>query len=175
MKKNQRKKAIVSSCSTQSICFYGIGGQGVLTAAEVCGWAFLAAGYHVKKTEVHGMAQRGGSVESYIRFGQKVQSPLPLDGAVDILVCLHEEEYPRLKDQLKKGGTDLFPFLEKAKQTVGEEKIFLNTFMLGVLSAHVPLEQHDWFEALDKIFKRRQDDNKKYFLKGYNVGAGHDL
>lgn len=160
---------------TQSICFYGIGGQGVLTAAEVCGWALLSAGYHVKKTEVHGMAQRGGSVESYIRFGKSVQSPLPLDGGVDILVCLHEEEYPRLKDQMKKGGADLFPFLATAREAIGEEKIFLNTFMLGVLSAHVPIEEKHWFTALDQIFKRKQDENRKYFLKGRKAGERHDL
>jgi indolepyruvate ferredoxin oxidoreductase beta subunit len=48
-----------------SITFGGIGGQGVLKASEICGWAAMFAGYHVKKSEVHGMSQRGGSVESH--------------------------------------------------------------------------------------------------------------
>ncbi len=54
---------------TVNILFCGTGGQGVLSAAEICGWAALFAGCHVKKSEVHGMAQRGGSVESHLRFG----------------------------------------------------------------------------------------------------------
>ena len=73
---------------TTNILFYGIGGQGVLSAAEVCALAALNDGYHVKKSEVKGMAQRGGSVESYVRFGEHVISPLPEQGQVDILVCL---------------------------------------------------------------------------------------
>ena len=64
---------------TTTILFYGIGGQGVLAAAEICARAALIEGHDVKKTEVHGMAQRGGSVESFVRFGTKVLSPLPPD------------------------------------------------------------------------------------------------
>ena len=61
---------------TYNITFGGTGGQGILKAAEICGWAAMFAGYHVKKSEVHGMAQRGGSVESHVRFGKKVFSPI---------------------------------------------------------------------------------------------------
>ncbi|MBF0523238.1 MAG: 2-oxoacid:acceptor oxidoreductase family protein [Candidatus Omnitrophica bacterium] len=153
-----------------SIVFYGIGGQGVLKAAEVLGWAALFAGYHVKKTEVHGMSQRGGSVESYIRFGKRVYSPLPEEQGVDILVCLHEEEYERLKHQLKKGGKDLFSYLAEAHQSVGEQKIFLNTFMLGVLSAFLPIKIDDWLKALQHVFKRAEEENKNFFLKGRQKG-----
>ena len=59
---------------TINILFCGTGGQGVLKAAEVCGWAAVYAGLHAKKSEVHGMAQRGGSVESHVRFGKEVIS-----------------------------------------------------------------------------------------------------
>jgi len=87
-----------------SITFGGIGGQGVLKASEICGWAALYAGYHIKKSEVHGMAQRGGSVESHLRFGKRVYSPLIVAGGADFLVCFHRDEQPRLKAFLKKGG-----------------------------------------------------------------------
>ena len=70
---------------TVNILFCGTGGQGVLKAAEVCGWAAMFAGLHAKKSEVHGMAQRGGSVESHLRFGKKVFSPLIPKGRVDVL------------------------------------------------------------------------------------------
>jgi len=72
-----------------SITFGGVGGQGILKASEICGWAAMYAGYHVKKSEVHGMAQRGGSVESHLRFGKKVYSPLIPAGSADFLVCFH--------------------------------------------------------------------------------------
>ncbi|HPN88370.1 MAG TPA: 2-oxoacid:acceptor oxidoreductase family protein [Candidatus Omnitrophota bacterium] len=153
-----------------SIVLYGIGGQGNVKASEVCGLAALLSGYHVKKTEVHGMSQRGGSVESYIRFGKKVFSPLPADGTVDILICLHEEEYPRLIHQLKKDGIDLFPYLAKAKEAVGEQKLFLNTFMLGVLSAFLPIKTEHWLNALNQTFKYAQEENKNFFLKGKHSG-----
>ncbi len=152
-----------------SVVFYGNGGQGVVTASEVLSWAALYANYHVKKTEVHGMSQRGGSVESYIRFGKEVFSPLPVE--VDMLVCLHEEEYPRLKPQLKKSGIDLFNYLTQAKQVVGEQKIFVNTFMLGVVSAYLPIAEKHWLEALNKVFKYSQAENKNFFLKGREKGA----
>lgn len=57
--------------TTINILFCGIGGQGVLTASEICGQAAMFEGYHVKKSEVHGMAQRGGSVESHLRLEKK--------------------------------------------------------------------------------------------------------
>ena len=73
-----------------SITFGGIGGQGILKASEICSWAALYAGYHVKKSEVHGMSQRGGSVESHVRFGKRVYSPLVPAGGADVLVCFHK-------------------------------------------------------------------------------------
>jgi indolepyruvate ferredoxin oxidoreductase, beta subunit len=61
---------------TVNVLFCGVGGQGVLKSAEVLGWAALLEGHHAKKSEIHGMAQRGGSVESHLRFGKEVYSPL---------------------------------------------------------------------------------------------------
>ncbi|HOD13037.1 MAG TPA: 2-oxoacid:acceptor oxidoreductase family protein [Candidatus Omnitrophota bacterium] len=154
-----------------NIVFYGIGGQGIVTMAEVCGWAAMLAGFHVKKTEVHGMAQRGGSVESYIRFGKKVFSPLPQTATADYLICLHPEEHPRLLGELKKGGVDLFPYLEVAQKVVGDKKVFVNSFLLGVLSSYLGLEQSYWMQAMEKIFKRSLDENKAFFQQGYQAGG----
>src|SRR5512143_3007592 len=92
---------------TYNITFGGTGGQGILKAAEICGWAAMLAGYHVKKSEVHGMAQRGGSVESHVRFGKKVFSPIVQEGTADVLLCFHPEEHDRLKAFLKPDGRDL--------------------------------------------------------------------
>ncbi len=142
-----------------------------MTAAEVLALAALADGYHVKKSEVKGMSQRGGSVESYVRFGSRVYSPLPVQGEIDVMVCLQAEEYARLKNELKPGGADLFPYLEKAHRFVGDKKIFLNTYMLGVLSSFLPISEKSWMEALGRKLKREQEENRRVFLAGREGSA----
>ena len=153
-----------------TILFYGVGGQGVLTAAEVCALAALHEGFHVKQSLVKGMAQRGGAVESYVRFAGCVHSPLPPDGSIDVLVCLHTDEYDRLKHQLKKGGVDLFPYLARAHAAVGGRRIFLNTYMLGVLSARLALSEESWLAALDRKFRKAPAENREFFLMGRSAG-----
>ncbi len=143
----------------------------MLTAAEICALAAMIEGYHVKKSEVKGMAQRGGSVESYVRFGRKVYSPLPKENDIDLMVCLYAQEYPRLKDELKTGGIDLFPYLDKAHGAVGENRIFLNTYMLGVLSAFLPVKEKSWLEAMERKFKKSRRENAEFFLAGRREGG----
>jgi len=70
-----------------SILFCGVGGQGILLASEITSYALVAAGFDIKKSEVHGMAQRGGSVEAHLRYGKKVYSPLIEPGGADIVVA----------------------------------------------------------------------------------------
>jgi indolepyruvate ferredoxin oxidoreductase beta subunit len=154
-----------------SITFGGIGGQGVLTASEICSWAAMFAGYHVKKSEVHGMAQRGGSVESHVRFGKRVYSPLVPTGGADVLVCFYREEQPRLAPFLKKDGIDLTPYLEQAEKAVGGNPHGLNTCLVGVLSAKLPIKEEHWIKAIDTVFKgKRLEENKKVFLEGRRIG-----
>jgi indolepyruvate ferredoxin oxidoreductase, beta subunit len=149
-----------------NITFGGIGGQGVLKASEICGWAAMLDGYHVKKSEVHGMAQRGGSVESHVRFGRKVYSPLVSAGTADCLVTFFKEEHPRLKSFLKKGGVDLIDQLEKAEAAV-ENPRHLNTYLVGVLSAYLPISEQSWLEALRRVFPEKiLEENVKVFLAG---------
>ena len=155
---------------TYNITFGGTGGQGILKAAEICGWAAMYAGYHVKKSEVHGMAQRGGSVESHIRFGKKIFSPIVQQGTADVLVCFHPEEHDRLKTFLKADGKDLTEYLEKAKTAI-ENPRHLNTFLVGVLSAYLPIEPDCWQKAIEAVFKKKYvEENKGVFLKGREMG-----
>jgi len=86
----------------------GVGGQGVLLASEVVAHAALAAGFDAKKSEVHGMAQRGGSVESHVRFGEQVASPLIEVGGANVLVGCEAMESLRSLHFLKPGGVALF-------------------------------------------------------------------
>ena len=154
-----------------SITFGGIGGQGILKASEICGWAAMYAGYHVKKSEVHGMAQRGGSVESHVRFGKSVGSPLISRGTADFLICFHHEEHDRLKTFLKKDGADLVGYLDQAKEAI-ENPRSLNTFLIGVLSAKLPeIGEEYWIEAINTVFKPKFVAlNKKVFLEGRKMG-----
>jgi indolepyruvate ferredoxin oxidoreductase beta subunit len=83
----------------------GVGGQGILLASEVLGEAFLRAGYDVKKSEVHGMAQRGGAVTTHLRFGPKVYAPLIEPGKADLLIAFEKLEALRFLHYLAPGGT----------------------------------------------------------------------
>jgi indolepyruvate ferredoxin oxidoreductase beta subunit len=153
-----------------SITFGGIGGQGVLKASEICGWAAMFAGYHVKKSEVHGMSQRGGSVESHVRFGKRVFSPLVPIGGADFLVCFHQEEHPRLLGFLKPDGVDMTGYLERAEKAV-ENPRGLNTCLVGVLSAKLPIQEEYWMKAIEAVFKGKGvEENKKVFLDGRKMG-----
>jgi len=155
---------------TYNVTFGGTGGQGILKASEILGWAAMFAGYHVKKSEVHGMAQRGGSVESHVRFGKKVFSPVVSTGGADVLVCFHPEEHDRLKVFLKPGGVDLIEYLEKAKSAI-ENPRHINTFLVGVLSAHLPIAPDCWMKAIEAVFKKKYvEENKGVFLKGREMG-----
>ena len=87
-----------------NILVVGIGGQGVMTATEILAEAALALGYDVKKTEVAGMAQRGGVVSSHLRFGPKVLSPQIMPGEADLLVAFEAAEGLRWCHYLKPGG-----------------------------------------------------------------------
>ncbi|GAB4244616.1 MAG: indolepyruvate oxidoreductase subunit beta [Deltaproteobacteria bacterium] len=82
----------------------GVGGQGTLLASEVLCEAFLLAGFDVKKSEVHGMAQRGGAVTTHLRFGPKVYSPLIEPGKADLLIAFEKIEALRFAHFLRPGG-----------------------------------------------------------------------
>jgi len=87
-----------------NILVSGVGGQGVMTAAEVLAQSALIQGYDVKKTEVAGMAQRGGVVTSHVRFGPRVLSPAIPPGETDVLVGFEPAEALRWCTQLRSGG-----------------------------------------------------------------------
>jgi indolepyruvate ferredoxin oxidoreductase beta subunit len=156
------------SNDTYRILFCGTGGQGVLSASEVCGVAALLSGYHVRKSEVHGMAQRGGSVESHLLFGDRVYSPLIRPGYAGFLVCFDAEEARRLRHFLTGGGVDFTPFLAEASEL--PDKRFVNTFLLGVLAAMLPIEPVHWIDAIRGVIGKRIDENTAVFIRGMERG-----
>jgi len=88
----------------KSIKLVGVGGQGTILATKILCSALIDAGYDVKMSEIHGMSQRGGSVSSEIRFGDKVFSPVIEKGHADILVAFEQMEAARYMNYLKKDG-----------------------------------------------------------------------
>ena len=114
----------------------GVGGQGTLLASNVLAHVGVRAGFDVKKAEVHGMAQRGGSVSSHMRWGERVYSPLIGQGEVDYLVAFERLEALRYVGMLRRGGTaivgemripplsvssgdDVYPDDDELRRTVG--------------------------------------------------------
>lgn len=89
---------------TLNVLLAGIGGQGVLTAGQLLCEAAVQGGYDVKKSEVHGMAQRGGVVTSHVRIGRRVFSPVISNGEVDVLVAFEEAEALRWRPEVRPGG-----------------------------------------------------------------------
>ena len=90
--------------NTVSIMIVGVGGQGTLLASKVLGKVFMSEGYDVKVSEVHGMSQRGGSVVTYVRYGERVYSPVITDGEADFILAFEKAEAGRFAKNLKKGG-----------------------------------------------------------------------
>jgi len=107
--------------SVKSVLMVGVGGQGIIRASDILSAVMIEAGFDVKKSEVHGMAQRGGCVSSYVRFGEKVYSPLARKGDVDLLVSFEKLETLRYLDYLKPDG----------KVIVNDEEVYPPSVNLG--------------------------------------------
>ncbi len=101
-----------------NVSLVGVGGQGILLTSEILSRAAARAGYDVKKSEIHGMAQRGGSVISQVRFGRHVYSPIIPDGASHLLVSFEKMEALRWRHLLAPNGTVLVNDIELVPVTV---------------------------------------------------------
>jgi indolepyruvate ferredoxin oxidoreductase, beta subunit len=120
---------------TFNIIITGVGGQGVLTLLGVIDEAALVQGYDVKSSELHGLSQRGGSVEAHIRFGKKVNSPMVSNGRADLIIALEMVE--GLRESVKAG-----------KQT----KLLINDYILPVIGFPIKEEVIKQLESTKKDF-----------------------
>ena len=112
----------MSEDKVTSICITGVGGQGIILASNIISKLALSDGYDVKKSEVHGMSQRGGSVVSEVRFGKKVYSPLIPEGEADIVMSFEKVEALRYINKLKKNGLII----------VNSQEILSSTILAGL-------------------------------------------
>ena len=103
---------------TTNIILVGVGGQGIILASEVLSEVALLAGFDVRKSEVHGMAQRGGSVSSHVRFGKDMKSPLIETGTADYMLAFEKVEGMRSSDFLSPGATIIMNDTEIIPPTV---------------------------------------------------------
>lgn len=101
-----------------NVIIVGVGGQGIILASEILAEAVMLAGHDIRKSDVHGMAQRGGSVSSHVRFGENVKSPLIETGTGDYMLAFEKVEGLRMSDMLKDGASIIMNELEIVPTTV---------------------------------------------------------
>ena len=185
--------------TTANILIVGVGGQGTILASDILCAAAMEAGLDAKKSEIHGMSQRGGSVFSHVRFAPKVHSPVIPMGKVDVLVALEEMEAARWVDWLAPtgrmvvSGTRILPanvtaypegIVDALKQRVsaclhipadrlleaaGSEK-YVNVFLLGAASKGIDFPESAWYAAIERLVPPgTADANKAAFIAGRNL------
>jgi indolepyruvate ferredoxin oxidoreductase, beta subunit len=143
----------------------GLGGQGVLRGTDILADAALRAGYDVKKSEIKGMSQRGGSVTGDVRFGDQVFSPMVPTGEADYLLVLEPTQIEPNRHVLRPGGVLIPPDAIDAQLL--PHKRTLNVALLGALSAHLPMAEDLWLTSLRSAFDEAFfEGNKKAFLMG---------
>ncbi len=116
----------------KSILLAGVGGQGIILASDIMCMAMMEAGFDVKKSEVHGMAQRGGCVTSHVRYGKKVYSPLAKAEGIDILISFEKMEALRYLNYLKKDASII----------VNSEKIYPPAINIGDMTYPTDIIQY---------------------------------
>ncbi len=175
----------------------GVGGQGTLLASKILGRLALDAGLNVKVSEVHGMAQRGGSVITHVRVGDKVYAPLVALGQADYVVAFEELEGARSANFLKEGGTmvvntqEIWPmpvitgqvkYPEKVLEPITQKVIALdalglalsagsvravNLVLLGAAAKQLPFEKTAWESAIKACVPEKTLETN---LKAFSLG-----
>ncbi|MGB9809868.1 MAG: indolepyruvate oxidoreductase subunit beta, partial [Caldanaerobacter sp.] len=138
----------------KSVLMVGVGGQGTILASNVLSEGLLKSGYDVKMSEVHGMSQRGGSVSTQIRFGEKVYSPVIEMGAADVIVAFEKMEAVRWLNYLKKDGMVIVNTVEIPPLSVliGKEEYPKNLLEILKNNAHtIAVEADKIAEGLGNV------------------------
>ena len=180
---------------TKNIMIVGVGGQGTLLTSRILGGITVAAGYDVKLSEVHGMAQRGGSVVTFVRYGEKVAEPIVEEGQADVLIAFERLEALRYAHFLKTDGVlvvndhridpmsvvtgaaeypeNIIETLEKEHKVLRvnamEEAIKLgNSKVFNIIVLGVAAKHMDFDKELEStVPPKTVEINKKAFLYGF--------
>jgi indolepyruvate ferredoxin oxidoreductase beta subunit len=146
----------------------GLGGQGVLKASDILAEAAFRAGFDVKKSELHGMSQRGGSVSSDVRFGTEVLSPMVPAGEADFLLVLESTQVEVNRGTLRPGGVMIVP--EIVPDGALRNKKSLNVALLGALSPSLEIPVPAWIDAIHAHLKPKLHRiNEQAFALGREI------
>jgi indolepyruvate ferredoxin oxidoreductase beta subunit len=129
-----------------NIVIAGLGGQGVLKASDIVADVASGAGLDVKKSEIHGMSQRGGSVTSDVRFGQHVFSPMVPEGEADFLLVLSPDQIEVNAAALGSCGVLIEP--SQVDESKLRNRKSVNVALLGMLSRHLKFSDEEWITAI---------------------------
>ena len=156
--------------SVTNVVVSGLGGQGVLKITDILAEVIFNQNLDVKKSEVHGMSQRGGSVSSEVRFGEKINRPMVPAGDADLLAVLDITQIEVALPVLKAGGVLITPDDVPVSELKNPKA--LNTMILGAISAHLPaLPEEAFVEAINNAFPEKlRALNVEMFLVGRNSG-----
>ena len=148
---------------TINVLFAGIGGQGIIRASDMLTEAAFRMGYDVKKSELHGMSQRGGSVSSDVRFGKKVLSPMIPEKSADYLIAVSEDQIDVCKPFINENTVIIRP--DDLSEEDRNSKM-MNTAMLAKLNQHLKFPQDLWLDLIRENFKGQiAEDNIEVFRK----------
>jgi len=140
-----------------NVVFAGLGGMGVIKASDILTECPFRAGYDVKKSEIHGMSQRGGSVTSDVRYGAEVFSPMIPEGEADYLVALDGSQVDHNRYKLRPGGCIITPhplevihgpMAELNQRDLPLTPRNFNVAILGMLSVHLEFTSEQWETAI---------------------------
>lgn len=184
---------------TKNIMIVGVGGQGTLLASRILGNTVINEGYDVKVSEVHGMSQRGGSVVTYVKYGDKVYSPIVDKGEADIILAFELLEAYRALPYLKKGGKiivnnqkiDPMPVISglaeypvNIPEKLGDVELVdalglakeagntkaVNVVLIGVMAKSTDIPYEKWVETIKTTVPPKfLEVNLKAFDNGYNL------
>ena len=147
----------------------GLGGQGVVKASDILADAAFRTGLDVKKSEIHGMSQRGGSVASDVRFGPRVHSPMIPYGQADCLLVIAPDQVEVNRYALKAGGVLVSPD-SLAKVTGKLQAKSINVALLGVLSKSLDIPVETWEDAIRaNLAEKHHRLNLEAFHQGRNA------
>ncbi len=147
----------------------GLGGQGVLKASDILARTAFLCGYDVKKSEVHGMSQRGGSVTSDVRFGGEVHSPMVPHGEADFVIVLSDEELEANRRHLHDTGIMIGPNAVDRKALPNPRS--LNVALLGVLSRYLDIPEEKWLAVVKEFLPTKLHEiNTRAFELGRSNG-----
>jgi len=188
-----------------NILVAGVGGQGIVAASDIIADMALAKGFDVKKSEIHGMSQRGGVVSSFVRFGEKVHSPLPFRDDIDFILAFEEMESIRWADHIndstvvivnshrikpatlsgiKEGYPDAASSIKHDRLYVIDGSLeakkignekVVNSLMLGALSVFLDFKDEEFYSALSRRVKKFTGENRAAYIKGKEMVKNHVL